>query len=230
MALQETGSISLQDIATEFDGTTPHSISEYYGAATGVPASGAISISDFYGVSSSITKTLQFFDQFYAGGQVGAYGTMNVYVVDTSGNILDGPVYTVTETTASSAWVSRQVNYTIPAQDHKIVFRYDPNSVADFSLDNVRIDGTVVGDNFHNEGWVTTSGINTSDLPTALSNVVGVPYNTSAAVLGRWNTLDGAATPTGGTGPTGLQTGSIYVYAEGNSNSTMWLFSPTITV
>ena len=51
MALQSSGPISLSDIAGEFGGSTPHSLSEYYGAAGGVPASGAISMDDFYGTS-----------------------------------------------------------------------------------------------------------------------------------------------------------------------------------
>ena len=42
MVLQTSGAISLADIAAEFGGSAPHSLSEYYGAATGVPASGAI--------------------------------------------------------------------------------------------------------------------------------------------------------------------------------------------
>jgi hypothetical protein len=53
MALQVSGAISLLDVAGEFGGTAPHSISEYYGAAAGVPASGAISLSDFYGTSAA---------------------------------------------------------------------------------------------------------------------------------------------------------------------------------
>lgn len=54
MALQSSGAISLLDIATEFGGSTPHSISEYYGAASGVPSSGQISFDDFYGTTSVI--------------------------------------------------------------------------------------------------------------------------------------------------------------------------------
>ena len=54
MALQSSGAISLLDIATEFGGSTPHSISEYYGAASGVPSSGEISFDDFYGTSNVI--------------------------------------------------------------------------------------------------------------------------------------------------------------------------------
>jgi hypothetical protein len=57
MALQASGAISIGDIAGEFGGSTPHSLSEYYSAATGIPASGAIDISDFYG-KSNIVVTL----------------------------------------------------------------------------------------------------------------------------------------------------------------------------
>ena len=49
MALQSSGPISLNDVAGEFSGSTPHSLSEYYGVASGVPGSGTISLSDFYG-------------------------------------------------------------------------------------------------------------------------------------------------------------------------------------
>ena len=52
MGLQSSGSISLNDIAGEFGGSTPHSLNEYYDAASGVPASGAISLADFYGTSA----------------------------------------------------------------------------------------------------------------------------------------------------------------------------------
>lgn len=55
MTLPSSGALSLSDLQTEFGGISPISLSEYYrGAATtenntGVPASGAISLSDFYG-------------------------------------------------------------------------------------------------------------------------------------------------------------------------------------
>lgn len=54
MVLQSSGAISLNDIQTEFGGTNPISISEYYDAATGVPASGTISFSHFYGKSAIV--------------------------------------------------------------------------------------------------------------------------------------------------------------------------------
>lgn len=48
-----TGTASLLDIQNEFGGAAPISLSEYYGAASGVPTSGAISINDFRGVSAA---------------------------------------------------------------------------------------------------------------------------------------------------------------------------------
>jgi hypothetical protein len=59
MAIETSGAISLgttagtnRSISAEFGGTTPHSLSEYYGVDS-VPGSGAISFSDFYGTSSA---------------------------------------------------------------------------------------------------------------------------------------------------------------------------------
>lgn len=50
MALQNSGQITLGEIAAEYGGNEPHQLSEYYDAAQGVPASGEIQIgADFYG-------------------------------------------------------------------------------------------------------------------------------------------------------------------------------------
>jgi hypothetical protein len=58
MPLPTTGNpISLIDIATEFGGTAPHSLSEYYGAG-GTAGSGAQSIKAFHGLSAAITATI----------------------------------------------------------------------------------------------------------------------------------------------------------------------------
>jgi len=52
MALPSSGPLSINDIAVEFGGSAPHSLSEYYGVATGIPASGTIAIDDFYGAAA----------------------------------------------------------------------------------------------------------------------------------------------------------------------------------
>lgn len=65
MAIQNSGTITIQDIVDEFGGSTPHSLSEYYrnganvpGNNTNVPTSGAIDLSDFYGAVNEIVIAL----------------------------------------------------------------------------------------------------------------------------------------------------------------------------
>jgi hypothetical protein len=52
MALPSSGPLSIDDIAIEFGGAAPHGLTEYYSADTGVPASGELSITDFYGTQA----------------------------------------------------------------------------------------------------------------------------------------------------------------------------------
>lgn len=54
-----TGTASMLDIQNEFGGSAPISLSEYYGAASGVPTSGTISINDFRGKSNLLTLSGQ---------------------------------------------------------------------------------------------------------------------------------------------------------------------------
>lgn len=67
MPIPASGQISLDTIATEFGGTTPHSISEYYRsggivlntpANAGIPTSGQIALNNFYGTSARIAVSL----------------------------------------------------------------------------------------------------------------------------------------------------------------------------
>jgi len=61
MTLQSDGSISMSQIQSEFGGTAPHGLSEYYVldglGVTGIPSSGAISFDDFYSKSNQVTTT-----------------------------------------------------------------------------------------------------------------------------------------------------------------------------
>ena len=66
MALQTSGAISLQDIQNEFGGSHPISLSEYYGVASGIPSSGQISVSQFYGKSGITTE--RNYNGNYSGG------------------------------------------------------------------------------------------------------------------------------------------------------------------
>jgi hypothetical protein len=69
MALPTSGVLDLSDIQTEFGGSNPISLSEYYagglyvpsgtsGTNGAVPTSGEIEVSDFYGTQSGITITV----------------------------------------------------------------------------------------------------------------------------------------------------------------------------
>jgi len=53
MPTPSSGPISLLDVQNEFGGSNPIGIDEYYGRAAGIPSSGTISLSNFYGKSSS---------------------------------------------------------------------------------------------------------------------------------------------------------------------------------
>lgn len=107
MTLQTSGAISLNDLATEFGGTAPHSLSEYYaggglvpagasGTNGAVPSSGAISLSNFYGVSNyaDFALTLQY---NLTGTESGVAPVLGVlYQPNTNGLLFRNTVYTTT--------------------------------------------------------------------------------------------------------------------------------------
>lgn len=57
MTLQTTGSISFSNITSEFGGSGPVSLSGYYSLDSGIPSSGTIKFSDFYGKILNTTQT-----------------------------------------------------------------------------------------------------------------------------------------------------------------------------
>jgi len=59
--LQSSGSISLSQIQNVLGGSNPISMSEYYSAASGIPASGAIDVSDFYGKGGVVSSGLSLY-------------------------------------------------------------------------------------------------------------------------------------------------------------------------
>lgn len=58
MPLQSSGPISFAQIQSEFGDVDPISLSEYYSLASGLPASGAISLSNFYGKTFIVYETI----------------------------------------------------------------------------------------------------------------------------------------------------------------------------
>ena len=103
MALPGSGTLTFAQIATEFSGSQPNSLSDYYrggslvGAGnTNVPTSGIISFSNFYGASAGITLTISsnfntinlLSEAVAAGFNASAGGTL--FVVINSGVIVSG--------------------------------------------------------------------------------------------------------------------------------------------
>lgn len=91
MTLQTSGPISLGNIQTEFGGSNPISLSEYYDVAAGIPASGTISIGDFYGATAFVppawdTATV---DPIYLiGGSAGSTPSTTMGIrVDNTGDL-----------------------------------------------------------------------------------------------------------------------------------------------
>jgi len=74
MTIQASGQIKLSEVATEFGGTAPHALSEYYDSDTGVPASGQIKISEFYSTANAVTFT---FSGNYTGFNLKGYMDSN---------------------------------------------------------------------------------------------------------------------------------------------------------
>ena len=74
MTLQASGAISLANIQTEFGGSNPIGINEYYGVAAGVPASGTISLANFYGKSAAPVNNWNW-NTYYQMGDRNVTGT-----------------------------------------------------------------------------------------------------------------------------------------------------------
>lgn len=95
MALQSSGQIKLSEIATEFGGSEPHEMSEYYrdGSYVGsnnssVPTSGEISVSDFYdAVAQQPFSSSTTYGSFYEVGQAMAVTSNTSLTQNISTNI-----------------------------------------------------------------------------------------------------------------------------------------------
>ena len=85
MPLPSSGSLSMSQIAAEFGGSAPHSLSEYYGVASGIPSSGTISFNQFYGAANAAYV-------YATGGSVSQSGNYRTHYFYSNGyfNITNG--------------------------------------------------------------------------------------------------------------------------------------------
>lgn len=83
MAIVSSGQVAFSDIQTEFGGTNPIALSEYYAGALGpeaVPSAGEITISDFYGTSSVLFSSTWTANLYLVPG-VPIYNSQNTAVL-----------------------------------------------------------------------------------------------------------------------------------------------------
>jgi len=92
MALQGSGAISLSDVQTEYGGSNPIAISEYYGSP-GIPSSGALALGGSFHGQSNITYTVG------SGGTVTTNGDYKIHTFTSSGTFTTS--YIGTDTTAT---------------------------------------------------------------------------------------------------------------------------------
>ena len=171
---------------------------------------------------------------FYESRFGATIGTVNVYVVDASGNIQGSAVYSASGDLGTTSWFLRTAATPNVSGSFRIAWHYVSGTsfTGDYAIDTVTLQGNTYNFDSTDNEFLTTSGVNTSSSVTALANSTSVPAATSSS-LGRWNRHNGPTTSSN-TGPTGAQSVSFYLYAETSSpnysNVNMWLFSPVITV
>jgi hypothetical protein len=115
MALPSSGALSFSAIATEFGGSAPHSMSEYYPlvglGVSGLPSSGTFNFSQFHGKSNQVTISVWVTSGYNQSNSSSAWvnqgnvGPIHVHNWSTGRNLNGGGmrVYSATRT-SSTVW------------------------------------------------------------------------------------------------------------------------------
>ena len=182
------------------------------------------------GGSPAATLDLTFYESRYGA----TMGTVAVYVVDTSGNIIGDAVYTASgDDGLTGGWAQRTATAVDVSGTFRIAWHYvsGSNFTGDYAIDTVSLQGNSYNFDSTNDGFICSLG-DYSSSTTAFANSSSVATDNDR---GRWSRHDGV-TATPDTGPTAAQSGSFYLYCEtsglnqGYPNINFWLFSPEITV
>ena len=202
MPLQTSGQISLNDIQTEFGGSNPININEYYRGGTYVPDTAA---------NSSIPTSGQIrLSDFYGG--------------DSSSGLSEDPYYELTQLRTMSGQSSSWTTYTdslssYAGQKGRLVFIYQNGTSfrGDIQVDDINFDGNSYSFESDGQSWLTsTSTTNTAefnDLGKFQQNIGTWPNIGTGTTGGRWN-RDSGGTPSSSTGLTTADAGSFYIYTE----------------
>ena len=170
---------------------------------------------------------------FYESRYGSNMGSVNVYVVDTSGNIQGSAVYSASGQDGElGGWAQRTAAAPEVSGDFRIAWHYVSGSSfrGDYAIDTVSLQGNSYNFDSSNDSFVRSYS-NTSSSTLALSNSESVSTSTTN---GKWN-RDSGGTSSSSTGPSSAQSGAYYMYCEtstsgaGFPNINFWLFSPVIT-
>ena len=173
MALPTSGALSLSDIQTEFGGSNPISLSEYYagglyvpsgtsGTNGAVPTSGEIAVSDFYGTQAGITITVTEGSGSFGAYHVG-YGFHTAFALTNQGA---GPAYgSVSPTTYDGATIRAIARITVKYNNTPppgFYISLSGNRAQNFFTSvNVQGYGTLLSSNATRSVWTNTTGTRT---------------------------------------------------------------------
>lgn len=179
--------------------------------------------------SGSTPLSLTFYESRYGSNM----GSVNVYVVDTSGNIQGSAVYSASGNLGRPDWNLRTAATPDVSGSFRVAWHYVSGTGfrGDYAIDTVSLQGNSYNFDASNDSFVCSTS-DTSSSTTAFSGSASVA---TATTNGRWN-RDSGGTGSSSTGPNSAQSGSFYLYCETTGNGTgypnknFWLFSPVITV
>lgn len=169
MALQSSGAISLANIQSEFGGSNPISMNEYYrggglvpSSVTAVPASGTIDMADFYGTSN-----------------VSPMSTTNYSRINSGNN----STYITRTVTSGIVFNSVSMNFRLRRQDNYVYYEVQNTASANSST-YWNASGTSqgsMGTNYVTMGRFNLGGITAIKMNWAISSS---PSGSSASIIG----------------------------------------------
>lgn len=183
------------------------------------------------GIGGATAVDVSFYESRY-GSDI---GTIEVYIVDSNGTILE-TIYTVSGDTGTPNWSLINAQQTSAEEPFRVVWRHYGNTGfrADYAIDlvSINVGGTQYTYDIANEfEQFVTSTTDTTSSTTALSSAA-TPLRGETARTAQWN-LWNSSTPSSSTGPSSAYSESYFAYTESSSpNSSamnFWLFSPLIT-
>lgn len=175
MALQSSGAISLANIQTEFGGSNPISLSEYYrggglvpSSVTAVPASGTIDFADFYGTSN-----------------VSPMSTTNFARINSSNDTS----FITRTVTSGIVFNNVSMNFRLRRQDNYVYYEVQNTASANTATwYNTSGTGSSMGTSYVTMGRFNLGGITAIKMNWSISSS---PSGSSASIIGN-TTLTGA--------------------------------------